>query len=100
MSWVDDFYSRIWDNELQERLILLVQCMTKDPSTGKLISHGYLVQDLVNDEGKLNFGQFERGLIEPPISFRDLDEAPLPNSPNTVCFSIISPEEATLGESA
>jgi hypothetical protein len=30
--------------------------MIKDPATGKLVSQGYLVQDLVNDEGKINFG--------------------------------------------
>ena len=71
--------------------------MTKDKETGKLVCKGYTVQDLVNDEGKINFGQFERGLIEPPISFRDLDEAPIPNSANTICFSVITPEEASLG---
>lgn len=30
ISWVDDFYLRIWDNDLQDRLILLVQVMIKD----------------------------------------------------------------------
>jgi hypothetical protein len=30
--------------------------MIKDTSSGKLACKGYLVQDLVNDEGKINFG--------------------------------------------
>ena len=73
VSWVDDFYMRVWDNDLQDRLILLVQVMIKDVKSGKLICAGYLIQDLVNAEGKIHYGQFEKGLVEPPISFREID---------------------------
>lgn len=43
ISWVDDFYTRIWDDDLQNRLIILVQVMVRDERTGKLVCEGYVV---------------------------------------------------------
>ena len=72
---------------------LLVQCLTKDASTGQLRPIGYFVHDLLHPDGKLNYGTFNNPLLQPPISFRDLDTNPSPRTDAQVNFSVLDPDE-------
>lgn len=74
--WEKDFYDLIWSTNLSERLLLLLQVLSRNPQSGQLQSFGYVVHEMINQEGKLNFGTFNLPLLVPPISLRNLDENP------------------------
>ena len=57
-SWRDNFYELAWKNELRDRILLLVQCLTKDLRTNKMVPLGYLVHDVLLADGKLKFGTY------------------------------------------
>ena len=79
---------------MRERLIVLIQCLTKDrASSGNIKPIGYLVQDLINPlDGKIKYGTFTSHLLSPPISFRSLERNPSPRTMAQVNFSILEPE--------
>ena len=91
-TWRENFYELVWGNNMQDRLLLLLQVLTRDRKTGKLTSTGYAVHDLVHPDGKLRFGTFEAGLLLPPISFRHVDENPSARSAAALNFSVLAPE--------
>ena len=91
-TWQESFYELVWGNNMQDRLLLLLQVLTRDKKTGKLTSTGYAVHDLVHPDGKLKYGTFEVGLLLPPISFRNVDENPSARSAAALNFSLLAPE--------
>ena len=71
-TWLENFYELAWTKNLEDRVLVLVQCMTKDNVTGKMSPIGYFIQDLCNpSDGKIKFGSYTGQLLAPPISFRD-----------------------------
>ena len=90
--WKDNFYELVWQNNLQDRLLLLVQCLTKDKRTGAMTPLGYFVHELVQHDGKMRFGTFTSPLLQPPISFRSLEENPSPRIDAQVNFSVLDPD--------
>ena len=77
-TWKDNFYELAWKNGMQDRIFLLVQCLTKDKSTNKMIPLGYYVHNMLLHDGKIKFGTYTFQLLQPPISFRDLEANPSP----------------------
>ena len=92
-TWTENFYELAWKKDLSDRMLVLVQCMTKDKATGKMSPIGYLIQDLCNPtDGKIKFGTYTAQLLTPPISFRDLEVNQSPRTLAQVNFSLLAPE--------
>ena len=68
-TWKENFYELVWSENLQDKLLLLLQVLVKDQE-GKLVQIGYAVKELTQEDSKLVFGTFELGLVKPPISLR------------------------------
>lgn len=59
------------------------------------------MQDLLNEEGKLQFGQFECQLLYPPVNLALIDDKQSSRlQRSTICFSLMLPDDASLGPSA
>ena len=53
---------------------------------------GYFVHNLQHEDGKLKYGTYTVPLLQPPISFRDLDTNPSPRTDGQLNFSILDPD--------
>jgi hypothetical protein len=90
VTWVDDFYSKVWQQ--RERLILVIQVKSRN-SQGLMVTIGYSIHDLLTEDGKLNFGRFELRLMEPPVNLAGA-ASPSQSFGSTICFTVGQPEDA------
>ena len=70
-GWEKNFYDLAWSKNLQDKVIILVQILTK-LETGEIKQIGYFVHNLTLADGRINYGTFTMPLLLPPISFRPL----------------------------
>lgn len=92
--WQKDFYNMLWDHNLKENLMLLVQLMIiypvslnqPDPTNTKYETIGYLTFRLNHEDGTIRFGTYEQNTYRPPIQMHKMDDSQM--MPSRIKFTI------------